>query len=295
MAITAGVLLSRKFRGRQKIGPSLANGVKAVGDKVTVLDSRDYRGPFSDVLLFYGFDGSRNTAIYKAYCDYKREGKRCVYVDLGYFRQRAALGRYGDYHRFTVSGPDIGYRRHPTAYFQRVKHPADRISQFQIRLDRCKPGKHILLCGMSQKCAEFEGFKFEQWERDAVSKIKQVTDRPIHYRPKPNKYNQYSPIPGTVFAPPVQGIGQALRGAWATVSHHSNAGIDGICQGIPAFCAEGVCSPVGNLELSRMEDPHLPTDDERRQWLADVAYTQWNRAEMDSGAYWKHLKDEGLV
>jgi hypothetical protein len=295
MATSAGVLLSRKFRGRQKIGPSLADGIRTVGDKVKVIDSRDYRGPFSDILLFYGFDGSRDSEIYKAYCDYQREGRRCVYVDLGYFRQRASLGRYGDYHRFTVNGPDIGYGRHPTAYFQRTKHPSDRISQFGIRLEhRKKPGDYILLAGMSDKCARFEGFSFEQWERDAVAKIRQVTDRPIHYRPKPNKHNRYTPLPGTVFAPPTQDIGKALRGAWATVSHHSNAGIDGICLGIPAFCAEGVCLPW-SADLSQIETPLMPTDDERRQWLADIAYCQWNRAEMDSGAYWKHLKDEGLV
>jgi hypothetical protein len=246
-------------------------------------------------LLFYGFDGSRETATYRGYCDYQKEGKPTVYVDLGYFRQRASLGRYGDYHRFTVGSPELGYRRHPTAYFQRTKHPADRIAQFQIRLDRCTLGRYILLAGMSDKCARFEGFQFEQWERDAVAKIRSVTDRPIHYRPKPNKYNRYSPIDGTVFAPPTQDIGKALRGAWATVSHHSNAGIDGICLGIPAFCAEGVCSPVGNLELTRIEDPHMPSDEERRQWLSDIAYCQWNRAEMDSGAYWEHLKNEGLV
>jgi hypothetical protein len=295
MVATAGVLLSRKFRGRQKIGPSLADGIRAVGDKVKVVDSRDYRSPFSDVLLFYGFDGSRSSTIYKAYCDYQREGKTCVYTDLGYFRQRATLGRYGDYHRFTVSSPELGYSRHPTAYFQRTKHPADRVSQFGIRLDRRKPGEYILLCGMSQKCSVFEGFEFEQWEREAVAKIRSVTDRPIHYRPKPNKLNRYTSLPGTVFAPPTQDIGAALRGAWATVSHHSNAGIDGLCLGVPAFVAEGVCVPVGSTDLGLIENPPLPTDDERRQWLADIAYCQWNRAEMNSGAYWRHLKDEGLV
>lgn len=283
-------MLSRKFRGRQKIGPWLAEGVRAAGDKVKVVDSRDYREPFSDVLLFYGFDGSRNTAVYKAYRDYLRDGKRTVYVDLGYFRKRSTLGRYRDYHRFSIDG------RHPTAYFQRVRHKSDRFNSFGINLsDRKLGGDYILLCGMSQKCAEFEGFTFLEWEKDAVRRIRQVTDRPILYRPKPNKFNRYQKLEGTVFAPPEKDITQALRGAWATVSHHSNAGIDGICAGIPAFVSEGVCAATGSTDLAQIENPPFPSPEERKQWLADIAYCQWNGDEMRDGSAWRHLKNEGLV
>lgn len=290
MSIKAGILLSRKFRGREKIGPSLANGIKVVGDEAIKLYAPKYTRPFSDVLIFYGFDGSRNSEIYKAYKDYQRESKRCVYVDLGYFRNRATLGRYGDYHRFSVDG------RHPTAYFQRVKHDEKRLRVLGVQLRaRKERGSYILLCGMSEKCALFEGFDFLQWEKEAVKQIRAVTDRPIHFRGKPNKYNKYPRLDGTVPAPPILGINQALTGAWATVSHHSNAGIDGLCMGVPAFAAEGVCVPVGSTDLSKIEQPVLPSQDELHQWLCDVSYCQFKRSEMDDGTYWRHLKDEGLV
>jgi hypothetical protein len=290
LAKTVGVLLSRKFRGRQKVGPWLAEGVRACGDKVITLDAPKYGGIFSDVLIFYGFDGHRESEITRAFREYTAAGRPAVYVDLGYFRRRAVLGRYRDYHRFSVNG------RHPGPYYRQRKHPHDRINEFGIKLSaRQTSGNYILLAGMSKKCAEFEGFKFLEWERDAVRQIRLVTDRPIHYRPKPNKYNNYEQLKGTIHSPPTYGILSALSGAWATVSHHSNAGIDGICAGVPAFVSEGVCADVGSTDLAQIENPPFPSDEERKQWLADVAYCQWNGDEMRSGRYWRHLKDEGLV
>jgi hypothetical protein len=295
MSISVAVIFTRKFRGRVKICPELMEGITRCGDRAFRVDAHRYQGPFSDVAVFYGFDGSRESRITQAFNDYKSAGKKAVYIDLGYWSRRAG-GRWAGYHRFAIND------RHPTAYFQNVKHKSDRFKVHRINLEPWrKDGRKIVLCGMSDKCARFEGFKFEQWERAAIKKIRAVTDRPIIYRPKPRTGDRlaaepHRPIEGVEFSDPTKGsLEQELRDAWAVVSHHSNAGIDGICMGVPCFTDEGVALKMGKSDLSEIENRHFPSEDERRQWAYDVAYCQFNVDEMRDGTFWRHFKDEGLV
>jgi hypothetical protein len=286
-----GLLVSRKFRARQKVCPDLMEGMARLGQKVVKVWSHDYREVFSDAVVFYGFDGSRDSLITKAFHDYQAAGKPAVYIDLGYFSQKWNGDRYG-YHRFSVNS------RHPTAYFNRVKHPPDRFRVHNREVaKRMKQGSNILLCGMSQKCSLFEGFAFEEWERDAITKIRAVTDRPIVYRPKPKRSRepQSPPIQGVGFSDPSkQKMSNALQDAWCVVSHHSNANIDALLAGVPSFTDEGPAT-VLSAPLDKIEQPLLPTHEERMQFASDVAYCQFNREEMRSGVAWRHLKDEGLV
>jgi hypothetical protein len=294
VAITVGLIVSRKYRARHKVMPDMEEGIKRVGDKVVRKWAHDYREPFSDVAVFYGFDGSRDSKITQASKDYYRvAGKPFVYIDLGYFSQRFRGDRYG-YHRFAVSD------RHPTYYFQKFKHKSDRFDVHGIKIEPWRtPGKNIVLCGMSEKCAVFEGYDFEQWEREAIAKIKAVTDRPIIYRPKPRRSSdpsQYPPIKGVGYSDPSKrSLREDLADAWCVVSHHSNAGIDSLLAGVPCFADEGVASVLGKEDLSDIENPLIPTDQERKQFAADVAYCQFNRPEMRDGTVWRHLKNEGLV
>jgi hypothetical protein len=289
------VLVSGKFRAREKVCPPLISGIWKCGDKVSVIELRKgqhYQKPNSDVIVFYGFDGSRDSQITKAFNEYVRAGLKAVYLDLGYFN---TAGRYG-YHRFSINS------RHPNDHFQKYRHPQDRADTVGVKLTkRMKQGENILLCGMSEKCAVFEGFKFEEWEREAIRRIKQATDRPIVYRPKPKRIKfgtQSPPIDGVKYSNPasVLRIEQELANAWAVVSHHSNAGLDALCAGVPAFQDDGVALKCGYSDLSKIESPYLPTFEERRQLLNDVCYTQWNLAtEFANGVAWKHFKDEGLI
>lgn len=292
MPIKVGVIFGNKFRARRKVCPALIEGIRASNDLPIEKHAHEYRGIFSDVAMFYGFDGTRKSQLYNAFTDYRNAGLKAVYIDLGYFQANWNGDRYG-YHRFSIND------RHPTAYFQKVKHPRDRADAVGVVVEPWRPsGKHILVCGMSDKCATFEGFAFEQWERDAIAKIKSVTDRPIVYRPKPRRRidPQYPRIAGVGYSDPSrEHIGQAMKGAWAVVSHHSNAGVDALLAGVPCFTDEGVTLALGLSDLSRIETPRIPTDDERRQWANDIAYAQFNRPEMKNGKAWRHLKSEGLV
>jgi len=154
---------------------------------------------------------------------------------------------------------------------------------------------------MSEKAAGVVGLRYLQWERAAVEQIRAVTNRAIWYRPKPSKLGRHDEIAGTRLAVArvtdtgVTDINEAMREAFAVVSHHSNAGIDAIVSGVPCFQIDGVAAPMGFSDLSAIETPKTPSDEERRQWANDVAYTQFNLREMRDGTMWRHLKDEGLI
>jgi hypothetical protein len=296
------VLSSRKRRAKE-ICPGLAEGARLAGYKVERAWAEDYREPTTEVLLHYGFDGSRESSIAGAFSDYVAAGLKAVYVDLGYFKNRAALGRYGDYHRWSINA------RHPNAHFQLRKHDSSRADALGIVLRaKMSQGRNIVLCGMSPKAAAFDGVP--GWEEAAVVELRKHTERPIVYRPKPQRTirsgrkaapgamsnGQLPPIDGTLYSDPLnRKLEHELADAWAVVSHHSNAGLDALVAGVPCFQEDGVALALGRSNLALIEKPRLPTFEERRQLVNDVCYTQWNAAEAAAGIAWRHYRDEGLL
>lgn len=278
------------MRGK-KTSRWFARGCELAGDRVTRLAAEDYREPCTDALLHYGFDGSRGSNIAKAHADYVAAGKHAVYVDIGYFKRRDLYDRYEDYQRFAIND------RHPTAYFQKVKHGPDRASAHPIAMRATmNQGRKVVVCGMSTKASAFDNV--DGWTEAAIKELRKHTDRPIVYRPKPQrrKYGQLPPIPGTEYSDPItRRLEDELKDAWAVVSHHSNAGLDALIAGVPCFQPEGVASVLGLADLSKIEEPLLPDYEQRRQLINDVCYCQWNAWEIEAGQAWHHFKDEGLI
>jgi hypothetical protein len=120
-----------------------------------------------------------------------------------------------------------------------------------------------------------------------------MTNRKIAYRPKPSRSHPQKPISGLDFAGEPMRLKDALHNAWAVVTHHSNVGIDGLLNGVPCFCAEGIIRAVAKTELGQIEHPLYPEDSVRQQWLHNVAYWQWSVPEMSKGLPWTWLKASG--
>jgi hypothetical protein len=259
-------------------------GLSTPGINVNVkrISEQFYHGPDSDVAVFYGLFGR----LRDAFVEYRRVGKKAIYVDLGYW-DRVRGGKLSGYHKVSVNA------RHPTAYFQNRPFPHDRRRNLGIKIEPWKKGgKHILIAGMGAKAAAVEGFKPNQWEEAAVRELRKHTERDIIYRPKPS-WNAPTQIPGTIYSPREQPLEEVLKDCHATVSHHSNVCVDGLVAGIPAFCFHGVASVMGPQDLSKIETPHYP--DDREQWADNIAYTQWTPNEMALGMVWRHLLHEGII
>lgn len=255
-------------------------GLRAAGEKPTIRRQAEYKAPTSRIAVFYGLEGN----LPKIFADYASIGT-AVYVDLGYWGRHQG-GRWKGYHKVAVNS------RHPTEYFRRRPHSDARAARLQIRPKPWRDGKHILLAGMGAKGANAEGLHPEQWERDAIAELRKHTGREIVYRPKPS-WTDAKPIHGTIFSPRSQDISAVLTNCHAVVTHHSNAAVDALVDGVPAFCWHGVAAPMAAQDLSLIETPLRPLD--RESWVADIAYTQWTVDEITRGLAWRHLRSEGLI
>jgi len=125
------------------------------------------------------------------------------------------------------------------------------------------------------------------WLTETARKIREYTDKPIVIRPHPRQ--RIGDVPGCVIEMPrpVQGTydnfdyDRSLKTAWAVVNYNSGPGSQAILAGVPAFVdASSLAAPVGNLDLSTINNPSRP---DRAQWLEQLAHTEWYTDEIATG------------
>lgn len=264
------------------VANAMAAGISRWSGQVDMRPSTSYSGrPDRDAAIFYGWA----QGLRKVFDDYRRAGRSAIYVDLGYFGRRKRT-RWDGYHKLVRNS------RHPTEYFQRHQHSPDRFESFGIPIKPWREeGRHVLVVGMSAKAAYAEGLNPEQWERETVARLRGLTRRPLVYRPKPN-WDGAKRIDGAAFERD-QTLAEALRDCHAVVAHHSNVAVDALLEGVPCICPGGVASLLSAHRLGDIE--RVPTPAGREQWAADLAYTQWSIAEMETGAAYRYLLAEELI
>ncbi len=125
------------------------------------------------------------------------------------------------------------------------------------------------------------------WLTETARKIRQHSDKPIVIRPHPRQ--RIAEIPGCVIESPKPIPGtydsfdydRCLNTTWAVINHNSGPGSQAIINGVPAFVgASSLAAPVGNLDLSQIENPLRP---DRAQWIEQLAHTEWTTTEIESG------------
>lgn len=248
-------------------------------------EDRKYEGPSpdTDIAIFFGVKG-KSAEIMK---EHVALGKHALYLDKGYTRQKGE-GNHTLYTRFAIDGPT------PLKYFQREKHRHDRLEKLNFKiLERRKPTSngHILFCGSSQKYHDFNslGDAIEYAEK-ALFKLRKASDRQIVYRPKPS-WTDAEPLPNFMFSNGSQDILDALRGCHALVTHGSSVAVTALLMGIPiVVLGETVMSPVAESDLTKVDNPFWPTNEQRWQWACDFAYCQWTIDEMRNGEAWSNVR-----
>lgn len=263
------------------VGRAMYQGLLRHEAHVDLKSSRDYKRPKHDIAIFYGF----SCGLRRVFDEYIKAGRTAVYIDLGYWHRKKRT-RYDGFHKISIND------RHPTTYFQKYQHTAKRFSRLNIPIRPWREkGRHILVVGMSGKGAAAAGFNPQQWERQTIDRLRGLTNRPIHFRPKPN-YISKRPIPGSIYRPD-ETLAEALRDCHAVVCLHSNVAIDAMLAGVPAFCEYGAASAIAMTDLEQIENPELPAG--RAQFANDLAFTQWNINEMRTGEPWSHMVRERLL
>jgi hypothetical protein len=128
----------------------------------------------------------------------------------------------------------------------------------------------------------------EQWCQGVIDQLQQHTTRRIVIRPHP-RFPFKHKYPGVVAQDPEKiahsyddyDFLQQLEHAWAVVNWNSSPGVVAALNGIPVFVGtSSLAADVGNLDLSRIENPNLP---DREQWVNDLAWTEWTVSDLRQG------------
>lgn len=147
-----------------------------------------------------------------------------------------------------------------------------------------KDGRHIVIATQSRGFYELRmGITRELWTAEVVDILRPHTDREIVVCDKPERWSGH----------PHVNFEEALRGAWAVVSHSSSCMVKAVVAGIPVFSVgPSMASSVGLDDLARIETPHRPEDDQRCRWLSQLLANQWTYREMEDGTCWSGLSKQ---
>lgn len=266
------------------LAEALRDGARVHGDAVEIVDQRTFAGVREDA------DGGAclgvKTAARRLLNAHLQAGKRFLLFDKGFMRR-------SEYLRVSVDDWQ------PTAYFRQGR-PPKRFERLNIKVEPRRPStksSHIIFANSSQKVYNFHGVgDATLYATRCVAKIRRYSQRPIVYRPKPSwaahHPDECPPIEGTTYAGPETGLRQWLDNAHLLVTFASNAAFDALAAGVPAMvCGSFVWSKLGMEEnFKAIETPTWPTDDERRDFFADLAYCQWTVEEYRSGEAWREIR-----
>lgn len=231
------------------------------------------------------FVGVKSRALYQAH---GRAGIPCILMDKGYSRHARQDGVRGwEFWRVAIN----------------AHQPTDRLGQ-DLPFDRAasfgwepKPwrehGKTIVIAGSSGKYHDFYGIRNPTlyWKR-RIADLQGLEDFEIVYRPKPS-WRDAVPIEGSRFSILPERLEDLLKSAHVLITHGSNCCFEAVLAGVPSIVlGEGVAKPISSTSLDDTLKPRLASDEERRQWLANLAFWQWSQPEMYSGAAWEFLGEQ---
>lgn len=280
------------------LAEALKQGVISQGHKFEMRRTADYGetedgddllwpgpSPDTDIAVVFGVKGKSRKIIE----DHLAMGRTTFLLDKGYSRTKGE-GGHTEYTRISING------LHPLDYMMKVKRRPDRFRKLNMRLQpRARTGKsgHVLYCGSTQKYHDFHRIgDTTAYATRVFRDLRKFTDRHFIYRPKPSSQD-VEMIPGTSYSGGSMSMQDALRGCHVVVTHGSSAAMDAIIAGIPAIVlGDSIAKPVSETDVSKVNEPFWPNDDQRFQWACAMAYCQWTNDEMRSGEMWRYCMEE---
>lgn len=212
------------------------------------------------------------------------QGRDFYYIDNGYIGNAMKKKWY-----YRVVKNDV---QHTSKI---VNVPADRFDrmrqlhpwlQYNGQKNRPDNGPILLVTPSGKPCAYY-GIDRDIWLNETIDKIKKYTDRKIIIRDKGLRSER---VGDNSIA------SQCSRdGIWAVVTYQSIAAIEAIHYGIPAFTlAPTATQHLANTDISKLEDPIYPDEQEFQKFLHYLAYCQYTPGELGNGSAYNIIKDHNL-
>ncbi len=208
---------------------------------------------------------------------HQARGKRALIVEKGFVKR-------DEY--FHIGWDGLNGR----ADFCNEDMPPDRWDKLDVKLANWQvdqPERPVIVCGQVPWDASVQHSDHIVWCQETLAMLRAITGRHLVFRPHPAVAGRIDyGVPGVQVSD--EPLEEVLANAHAVVTFNSNTAVDAVIRGVPVFVADqgSMVKQVANWELSDIERPVKPP---RQQWAADLAYTQWNLAEMARGEPIEHL------
>ena len=165
-----------------------------------------------------------------------------------------------------------------------IDRPSDRLDKIKFRLHEQKEGSSILICPPSSKVMAIYNEDIDTWLENTISELKKYTDRPIVTRVKEQNRKQ------RVANDPIQNAFD--QNVHAVVTYNSIAALESVMYGIPAFTlGPNAAQPLCNTDLSKIENPYFPEEEETLQLLRHLSYCQFTEMEFKNGTAWSIINE----
>lgn len=144
-----------------------------------------------------------------------------------------------------------------------------------------------------------------EWLLDTIDQLRERTDRNIRIRFHPamsekGHENFFKDIGKVVFRNHKNiswsdgtqtSLLEDFENAGLCITYSSGSAIDSIIYGVPTITIDegNFAYPICSKTLDDINNPYLATDAEKKQWLQNLTYHQWNRGEMSNGLAFKHI------
>jgi hypothetical protein len=141
-----------------------------------------------------------------------------------------------------------------------------------------RSGSKILVVLSTEKPFHYYKENKDTWIKQVIKTLKKHTDREIVFREKASRGERTN---NTIYDALDDDI-------YALVTYQSVAAIEAIQAGIPVFAlAPTAADPVGNKDLTQIENPHMPDETVIQKWLHSIAYSQFSLDEIITGEAWQ--------
>lgn len=196
------------------------------------------------------------------------------YMDTGYFGNEAKSSNpngWKYWHRITKNNLQLGD--------EIIPRPDDRWKRFKKTFKPWnKTGHAILLTIPDEKPCKFYGFDLKDWKSKTIEEIKKYTDRPVIVRERVKDRVQRT------INDPLEKVLEK-QSIYAVVAFNSNAAIEAIFNGIPAYVLAPchAAKPVAHHSVEYIETPLYADRDKLEAWARHLSYGQFHIDELRLG------------
>jgi hypothetical protein len=164
-----------------------------------------------------------------------------------------------------------------------IDRPGDRLESLQFKLKPFTPGTKILLAPPSEKSFTLWNIDQNQWIEQTILEIQKHTERPIEVRLKRNREERAK----------INTMESALADdVHCLVTYNSVAAVEAVMLGKPAITlGPNAAGVVCSNSINEIENPKIPTLDERDAWLRHLSYSQFTFTEMSDGTAWRIVNE----